>query len=47
MEIEIEGGYGWAERPPTAFRKLGLVGREGYEFVTIPEMIETTGFVVP
>jgi hypothetical protein len=27
VEIEIEGGYGWAERLPTWFRKRGLVGR--------------------
>jgi hypothetical protein len=26
IEIEIEGGYGWAERLPTWFRKRGLVG---------------------
>ena len=27
IEIEIEGGYGWAERLPTWFRKRGSVGR--------------------
>jgi hypothetical protein len=27
IEIEIEGGYGWAERLPTWFRKRGRVGR--------------------
>ncbi len=27
IEIEIEGGYGWAERLPTWYRKRGLVGR--------------------
>jgi hypothetical protein len=27
MEIEVEGGYGWAERLPTWFRKRGPVGR--------------------
>jgi hypothetical protein len=27
IEIEIEGGYGWAERLPTWFRRRGLVGR--------------------
>lgn len=27
IEIEIEGGYGWAERLPTWFRKRGPVGR--------------------
>jgi hypothetical protein len=27
IEIEIEGGLGWAERLPTWFRKLGAVGR--------------------
>jgi hypothetical protein len=27
IEIEIEGGYGWAERLPTWFRKRGTVGR--------------------
>jgi hypothetical protein len=27
IEIEIEGGYGWAERLPTWFRKRGAVGR--------------------
>jgi hypothetical protein len=27
VEIEIEGGYGWAERLPTWFRKRGLAGR--------------------
>ena len=27
IEIEIEGGYGWAERMPTWFRKRGAVGR--------------------
>jgi hypothetical protein len=27
IEIEIEGGYGWAERLPTWFRGRGLVGR--------------------
>jgi hypothetical protein len=32
IEIEIEGGYGWAERLPTWFRKRGLVGRV-YGFV--------------
>jgi hypothetical protein len=32
IEIEIEGGYGWAERLPTWYRKRGLVGR-GYGVV--------------
>jgi hypothetical protein len=27
IEIEIEGGYGWAERLPTWFLKRGLTGR--------------------
>lgn len=27
IEIEIEGGYGWAERLPTWFKKRGTVGR--------------------
>ena len=27
IEIEIEGGYGWAERMPTWYRKRGRVGR--------------------
>lgn len=27
MEVEIEGGYGWAERMPTWFLKRGWVGR--------------------
>lgn len=27
IEIEIEGGYGWAERLPTWYRKRGRVGR--------------------
>lgn len=27
IEIEIEGGYGWAERLPTWFLKRGIVGR--------------------
>jgi hypothetical protein len=27
IEIEIEGGYGWAERMPTWFRKRGRLGR--------------------
>jgi hypothetical protein len=27
IEIEIEGGFGWAERLPTWFRKRGTVGR--------------------
>ena len=27
IEIEIEGGYGWAERLPTWFRRRGRVGR--------------------
>lgn len=27
IEIEIEGGYGWAERLPTWFKKRGPVGR--------------------
>jgi hypothetical protein len=27
IEIEIEGGYGWAERLPTWFRKRGPIGR--------------------
>ena len=27
IEIEIEGGYGWAERLPTWFEKRGAVGR--------------------
>jgi hypothetical protein len=27
IEVEIEGGYGWAERLPTWFRRRGSVGR--------------------
>jgi hypothetical protein len=27
IEVEVEGGYGWAERLPTWFRKRGAVGR--------------------
>lgn len=27
IEIEVEGGYGWAERLPTWFRRRGAVGR--------------------
>jgi hypothetical protein len=27
IEIEIEGGYGWAERLPTWFRRRGVVGQ--------------------
>ncbi len=27
IEIEVEGGYGWAERLPTWFRKRGNIGR--------------------
>jgi hypothetical protein len=27
IELEIEGGYGWAERLPTWFRKRGRLGR--------------------
>ena len=27
IEIEIEGGWGWAERLPTWWRSRGLVGR--------------------
>ena len=27
IEIEIEGGYGWAQRLPTWFLKRGLTGR--------------------
>ena len=32
LEIEIEGGHGWAERLPTWFKKRGPVGR-GYGLV--------------
>ena len=39
IEIEIEGGYGWAERLPTWFRKRGAVGRTQASLKRVPSRV--------